>query len=80
MYRRPWSRFFWLGRGYPLNPYLGGLINDLLRKEMRPREFSLIPDELFQVKAPGVETDRIPRRVGLEKYVRNPCFAPPRIY
>ena len=27
----------WLGRGRPLNPYLRGVIIDLLRKEMRPK-------------------------------------------
>lgn len=29
---------WWLGRGLPLNPYLKGIIIDLLRKEMRPKE------------------------------------------
>ncbi|GAB4856170.1 hypothetical protein Ancab_039451 [Ancistrocladus abbreviatus] len=39
----------WLGRGRPLNPYLTGIIIDLLRSEMRPRELSIIPDHLFEV-------------------------------
>lgn len=36
-----------LGRGAPLNPYLKGIIIDYLRKEMRPKELSIIPDDLF---------------------------------
>ena len=38
----------WLGRGSPLNPYLKGYIVDLLRKEMRPRDITLVPDQLFK--------------------------------
>lgn len=38
---------FWLGRGRPLNPYLSGLIIDFLRKEMKPQQLSLIPDQMF---------------------------------
>lgn len=37
----------WLGRGCPLNPYIRGLIVERLRKEMKPRDLRLIPDELF---------------------------------
>lgn len=37
---------FWLGRGYPLNPYLKGLIVDFLRKELKPKELKLVPEEL----------------------------------
>jgi len=37
----------WLGRGGPLNPYLKGVIIARLRKEMRPKDLRLIPDELF---------------------------------
>lgn len=37
----------WLGRGLPLNPYLRGVIIDFLRKEMRPRDLRLIPDDVF---------------------------------
>jgi hypothetical protein len=33
----------WLGRGNPRNPYLRGIIMDLLRREMKPRELSLRP-------------------------------------
>jgi len=29
---------WWLGRGKPLNPYLKGIIVELLRKELRPKE------------------------------------------
>jgi hypothetical protein len=35
----------WLGRGRPLNPYFRGVIIDLLRKEMRPKELSLIRED-----------------------------------
>lgn len=41
---------YWIGGGRPLNPYLRGIIVDLLRSEMRPKEFSLIPDDLFEVE------------------------------
>jgi len=37
---------WWLGRGKPLNPYLRGIIVELLRKELRPKELRLIPKEL----------------------------------
>nr|POE81224.1 hypothetical protein CFP56_77906 [Quercus suber] len=37
----------WQGRGGPLNPYLKGVIIACLRKEMRPKDLRLIPDELF---------------------------------
>lgn len=38
----------WLGRGLSLNPYLRGLMVEFLRKEMRPRELILFPDELVE--------------------------------
>lgn len=43
----------WLGRGRPINPYLRGTIVDFLRKEMKPRVLSVIPDELFE--QPGMK-------------------------
>lgn len=40
----------WLGRGKPLNPDLNAIFIDHLRKQMRPTEISLIPDELLEQK------------------------------
>lgn len=40
----------WLGRGLSLNPYLRGLMVEFLRKEMRPRELILFPDELVELE------------------------------
>ncbi|CAN4117908.1 unnamed protein product [Withania somnifera] len=37
---------FWIGRGKPLNPYLKGKIIDYLRKELKPKEIGLFPEEL----------------------------------
>jgi hypothetical protein len=37
---------YWLGRGYPLNPYITGVVVDMLRRELRPKEFSLIPEAI----------------------------------
>jgi len=36
----------WLGRCLPLNPYARGVIIELLRKELRPKELKLPPEEL----------------------------------
>ena len=44
---RPEGFELWLGRGCPLNPYLRGHLIGVLRKEMKPSELRLIPDELF---------------------------------
>jgi hypothetical protein len=46
--QRDWH---WLGRGSPLNPTLRGVIIDLLRREMKARELTLIPDDLFEVES-----------------------------
>lgn len=37
---------WWIGRGRPINPYLKGLLVERLRRELRPKELRLIPDEL----------------------------------
>lgn len=37
----------WLGRDYPLSPYLRAFIINFLLKEMKPRELKVAPDELF---------------------------------
>lgn len=38
---------FWLGRGKPLNPYLKAkMIDSLFRRELKPKEIGLFPDEL----------------------------------
>lgn len=37
---------WWLGRGNPLNPYLRSKTILFLRRELRPREIRLVPDEL----------------------------------
>ncbi|PHT96639.1 hypothetical protein BC332_34436 [Capsicum chinense] len=37
---------FWIGRGNPINPYLKGKIVDYLRKELKPKEIGLFPEEL----------------------------------
>lgn len=37
---------FWIGRGNPINPYLKGKIVDYLRKELKPKEIRLFPEEL----------------------------------
>lgn len=37
---------WWIGRGQPLNPYLRGTIIEMLRKELKPKELRLIPNEL----------------------------------
>lgn len=36
---------WWIGRGKPLNPYLKGIIIAFLRKELRPFDLRLIPEE-----------------------------------
>lgn len=36
----------WMGRGRLLNPYLSGVIIDFLRKEMRPRDLQVVPDQM----------------------------------
>lgn len=41
----------WLGRGSPLNPTLRGVIIDLLKREMKARGLTLIPDDLFEVES-----------------------------
>lgn len=41
----------WLGRGSPLNPTLRGVIIYLLRREMKARELTLIPDDLLEVES-----------------------------
>jgi len=38
---------FWLGRGYPLNPYLKGHILSFLRTQLNPRELKVIPEDLM---------------------------------
>lgn len=52
MYTKPRSQSelpfaIWLGRGYPLSPYLRAFIINFLLKEMKPRELKVAPDELF---------------------------------
>jgi len=37
---------YWIGRGKPLNPYLKGKIVDFLRKELKPKEIRLFPEEM----------------------------------
>ncbi|KAL0305137.1 UNVERIFIED_CONTAM: hypothetical protein Sangu_3049200 [Sesamum angustifolium] len=39
--------------GKPLNPYLIGLLVDYLRKEVRPKDLKVVPDDLFQ--QPGMK-------------------------
>lgn len=34
-----------IGRGKLINPYLKGIIVDFLRKELRPKELRLVPEE-----------------------------------
>lgn len=36
-----------LGRGAKWNPYLSGLIIEGLRRKMRPKPFSVAPDDLY---------------------------------
>jgi len=36
---------WWIGRGKPINPYLKGIIIAFLHKELRPKDFRLIPEE-----------------------------------
>lgn len=36
---------WWVSRGRPLNPYLKGLIVEFLRKELKPKELRMVPDE-----------------------------------
>lgn len=52
-----WTRLslpleWWLGRGKPLNPYLKGYLVEYLRKECRPGELRLAPEEFFEL--PGM--------------------------
>lgn len=42
----------WLGRGLPVNPYLRGLLIDILRHEMRPKEIRMYPDEVIIAQDP----------------------------
>lgn len=37
---------WWIGRGRPINPYLKGLIIERLRKELKPKELRLFPEEI----------------------------------
>lgn len=37
---------FWLGRGYPLNPYLKAKMVTFLRREMKPKEIKIFPQDL----------------------------------
>jgi hypothetical protein len=37
---------WWIGRGKPLNPYLRGFILEMLRKELKPKELRVVPNEL----------------------------------
>lgn len=39
---------WWLGRGKPLNPYLTGIVVDLLRTNLKPKELKIVPDNLFR--------------------------------
>lgn len=49
MWTKSWLPLdLWIGRGRPLNPYWKGVIIDYPRKEMRPRELTQLPDEIFE--------------------------------
>lgn len=37
---------WWIGRGLPLNPYLKGLIVEMLRKELQPQDIRLVSGDL----------------------------------
>lgn len=37
---------WWVGRGRPINPCLKGLIIERLRKELKPKEIQLFPEEI----------------------------------
>ena len=37
---------WWIGRGQPINPYLKGIIVDRLRKELKPKELRVVPEEV----------------------------------
>lgn len=43
----------WLGRGCPLNPYLKGYFVEYLRRDLRPRDLRVCPDEMFEM--PGMK-------------------------
>lgn len=38
----------WLGRGYPLDPYLFGFIIETLRRSYQPRDLVVAPDEIYE--------------------------------
>lgn len=38
----------WLGRGRPLNPYLRGLLINVLINEMRPKQLVVAPEDCFE--------------------------------
>lgn len=46
-YRLPFE--WWLGRGRPLDPYIRGLLVELLRRELKPRELQLPPLKYFEM-------------------------------
>ncbi|KAA0059494.1 putative mitochondrial protein [Cucumis melo var. makuwa] len=37
---------WWIGRGKPINPYLRGQIREMLRRELKAKEQSLLPSDL----------------------------------
>ncbi|KAL6519618.1 hypothetical protein OROMI_032866 [Orobanche minor] len=47
---------WWIGRGKPLNPYLKGIIVDMLRKELQPKELRLPPEKLTRVNGITLNT------------------------
>ena len=53
-----WSRTllplsWWIGRGKPLNPYLYGYLAEWLRKELKPQDLRVVPDQYFE--QPGMK-------------------------
>lgn len=41
------SMEWWLGRGYPLDPYLKGVMVDYLRSAMKPKDLRIPPEDVL---------------------------------
>lgn len=68
----------WIRRGRLLNPYISGVILDFLRKERRPRDLKLVPDQLFS--QPGMKTSLHSWSLPLVPFILDISLGMPRAF
>lgn len=59
----------WLGRGRPLNPYLRGILIDFMRDRLRPKELSVLPDEVIVTESAQVLAEYTSLRSWLKQWL-----------